>query len=48
MPIVTMKLLEHLELLNNKEFHQLDQYRTKNLKNHNNLKIGKIEAYIDF
>ena len=48
MPIVTMKLLEHLELLSDKEFHQLDQYRTKNLKNHNNLKIGKIEAYIDF
>jgi len=48
MPIVTMKLLEHLELLSDKEVHQLHQYRTKNLRNHNNLKIGKIEAYIDF
>ena len=27
---------------------QLSHYSTKILKNHNNLDVGKIEAYIDF
>ena len=48
LPIVTMKLLGHLEILEEKEQKQLSHYSTKILKNHNNLDVGKIEAYIDF
>ena len=48
LPIATMKLLEHLEILEEKEQKQLSHYSTKILKNHNNLDVGKIEAYIDF
>ena len=48
LPIVTMKLLDHLEILEEKEQKQLSHYSTKILKNHNNLDVGKIEAYIDF
>ena len=48
LPIATMKLLEHLEILEKEEQKQLSRYSTKILKNHNNLNVGKIEAYIDF
>ena len=48
LPIATMKLLNHLRLLKNEEKDQLSCYETKILKNHNNLEVGKIEAYIDF
>ena len=48
LPIATMKLLDHLEVLEEKEKKQLSGYSTKILKNHNNLEVGKIEAYIDF
>ena len=48
LPIATMKLLEHLEILEEDEQKQLSHYSTKILKNHNNLDVGKIEAYIDF
>ena len=48
LPIVTMKLLDHLEILEEKEHKQLRHYTTKILKNHNNFDVGKIEAYIDF
>lgn len=48
LPIATMKFLEHLELLTDQEREKLSQYRTKILKNHNNIEIGRIEAYIDF
>ena len=48
LPIVTMKLLDHLEILEEKEQKKLSHYSTKILKNHNNLDVGKIEAYIDF
>ena len=43
-----MKLLDHLEILEEKEQKQLSHYSTKILKNHKNLDVGKIEAYIDF
>ena len=39
---------EILELLTDQEREKLSQYRTKILKNHNNIEIGRIEAYIDF
>jgi len=48
LPIATMKLLDHLQLLEEEEQKQLSHYTTKILKNHNNLDVGKIEAYIDF
>ena len=48
LPIATMKLLDHLEILEEDEKKQLSHYSTKILKNHNNLEVGKIEAYIDF
>jgi|TARA_B100000809_G_scaffold54036_1_gene49560 L-asparaginase len=47
LPIATMKLLEHLELLSNDELKKLDKFRTKILRNHNQKEIGQIEAYID-
>ena len=48
LPIATMKLLDHLQILEEEEKKQLSRYSTKILKNHNNLEVGKIEAYIDF
>ena len=48
LPIVTIKLLDHLDILNDKEKDQLSCYGTRTLKNHNNLETGRIEAYIDF
>ena len=47
MPIATMKLLEHLQLLSDDELKKLDKFRTKILKNHNQLEIGRIEAVVD-
>jgi len=48
MPVATMKLLDHLNLLNKKELSRLDKFRMKILKNHNDIEIGRIEAYIDY
>ena len=48
LPIATIKLLDHLDILNDKEKDQLSCYGLRILKNHNNLEIGRIEAYIDF
>lgn len=46
--VTTMKLLEHLNLLNDEELNQLDKFKLEILKNHNGLEIGRIEAYIDY
>ena len=48
LPVATMKLLEHLELLTEKELQNLDKFRTKILKNHNQIEIGRIEAHVEF
>ena len=48
LPIATMKLMEHLELLTQEERKKLSRFSTKILKNHNDLEIGRIEAYIDY
>ena len=48
LPVATMKLLEHLELLTKKELKNLDKFRTKILKNHNQMEIGRIEAHVEF
>ena len=47
LPLATMKLLEHLELLTDAELQKLYKFRTKILKNHNQLKIGRIEAIVE-
>ena len=48
LPVATMKLLEHLELLTEEELENLDKFRTKILKNHNQIEIGRIEAHVEF
>ena len=48
LPVATMKLLEHLELLTEEELQNLDKFRTKILKNHNQMEIGRIEAHVEF
>ena len=48
LPVATMKFLEHLELLTEEELQNLDKFRTKILKNHNQIEIGRIEAHVEF
>ena len=48
LPVATIKLLEHLELLTEGELQNLDKFRTKILKNHNQIEIGRIEAHVEF
>ena len=48
LPIATIKLLDHLDILSDQEKDKLSCYGTRILKNHNNLETGRIEAYIDF
>ncbi|MFL2983241.1 MAG: asparaginase [Candidatus Neomarinimicrobiota bacterium] len=48
MPIAVMKLMEHLELLSDNELNLLNKFRTKIIKNHNGIQIGKIEVYVDY
>ena len=43
----TMKVLEHLQLLNKKELSRLERFNTGILKNHNQIEIGRIEAILD-
>ena len=47
LPIATMKLLEHLELLMDGELRKLDKFRVRILRNHNQIKIGRVEAIIE-
>ena len=48
LPVATMKLLEHMGLLDRKELGYLDQFKSSTLTNHNGIEVGRIEAYIDF
>ena len=48
MPVASMKMLGHLELLTKEEMKKLDHFSVKKLINHNGIEIGKIEAYVDF
>ena len=45
--IATIRLLEHLELINPVELEKLNKFRTKILRNHNQLEIGRIEAILE-
>jgi len=43
----TVRLLEHLKLLNDDELLRLEKFSTKILKNHNQIEIGHIDATVD-
>ena len=47
MPIATLKLLEHLDLLTKKELSRLDKFRKRDRKNCREKNIGQIEVYIE-
>ena len=47
MPIGTIKLLEHLELLTKKELSNLEEFRTRDRKNCRDKKIGRIEVFVE-
>ena len=48
MPLIVMRLLEHLELLSEDEKNKLNKFKTKKITNHNGIQIGHIEAHVDF
>ena len=47
LPPATMKVLEHLGVLEESEKHSLKHYSSVSLKNHNNITVGYIDAIID-
>ena len=47
MPLATLTLLKHLDLLSKKELLNLNRFQTKTLRNHRNIDIGSIEAIIE-
>ena len=47
MPIGSITLLEHLDLLSKKEISNLDEFRKRERKNCRDKKIGQIEVYIE-
>ena len=47
MPIATLKLLEHLDLLTKKELARLNEFRKRDRKNCSDKSIGQIEVYIE-
>ena len=48
LPIATMTLLEHLELLDENQMNNLKHFKQIKIKNHNDLETGRIEAYMEF
>ena len=47
MPIGVITLLEHLDLLTNKEISNLKEFKTRERKNCQDKKIGQVEVYIE-
>ena len=47
MPIGTIKLLEHLELLTKKELSSLEEFRKRDRKNCRNKNIGHVEVFVE-
>lgn len=47
MPIGTIKLLEHLDLLTKKELSSLEEFRERDRKNCRNKNIGHIEVFVE-
>tara|TARA_B110000003_G_scaffold275990_1_gene320360 strand:+ start:383 stop:1363 length:981 start_codon:yes stop_codon:yes gene_type:complete len=48
LPIATIKLLEHLELLDEVQIDSLSKFKNKKIMNHNGDEVGRIEAHIEF
>jgi len=48
LPIATIKLLEHLKLLNKDQIKKLSESKNDEIKNHNGDKVGRIEAHLEF
>ena len=48
LPIATVKLLEHLELLDEFQIDSLSKFKNKKIMNHNGDEVGRIEAHIEF
>ena len=47
MPLATLKLLEHLDLLTKKELSSLEEFRKRDRKNCRNKNIGHIEVFVE-
>ncbi len=47
MPMGTIKLLEHLDLLTKKELSSLDEFRKRDRKNCRDKNIGHIEVFVE-
>ena len=47
MPIGTIKLLEHLELLTKKELSSLEEFRDRDRKNCRDKNIGRVEVFVE-
>ena len=47
MPIGTIKLLEHLELLTKKELSNLEEFRKRDRKNCRDKNISQIEVFVE-
>ena len=47
LPVATMTLLDHLKLLSDSEAKILNKFKTKIIRNHNQLEIGRIEATVE-
>ncbi len=47
LPLATIKLLNHLNLLKDLELKNLNNFSSKILKNHNGIEVGKIEVIIE-
>jgi len=47
LPVATITLLDHLKLLSDSEAKILNKFKTKIIRNHNQLEIGRIEATVE-
>lgn len=48
LPMATIKLLEHLELLDKVQIEALSKFKNKKIINHNGDEVGRIEAHLEF
>jgi len=48
LPMATIKLLEHLELLDEVQIEALSKFKNKKIMNHNGDEVGRIEAHLEF
>ena len=48
LPLATIKLLEHLKLLDEDQIEALSKFKNKKIMNHNGDEVGRIEAHLEF